>query len=258
MNNASKNYSPLLDRFHSDAPYIGLERIKLLIEKGHRKDTLSYLLFVILLPGAMYICLKIKSIIKSQKNINSFKNTVEQEPILIIFATLSYGLMWWHLFPIITSCWNLFYQHFSWQEFFVSLKNWNTLQALVLLPFNFFLSQLALRSFELTPTFEDRYQFLKLLAKARYQKPIAQTDAVNEMIRGKAEMMQNLINQTFIAMSASGELDPETADRVIKIVKNSYYEIIGDFDSEQKLNYGEAHLESPDLPILEEKQDEDW
>lgn len=157
MKNDSSSYSPLLDRFYSDAPYIGLEKIKLLIERGQRKNALSNLLYVVLIPGAVYICLCIKRIIRSQKNISSFSNTVQQEPILIFFATVVYGAMWWHLRPIIASCWNLFYQHYSWQEFFASVAQWNTLQALVLFIFNFFLAQLAISSFELTDTFKDRY-----------------------------------------------------------------------------------------------------
>lgn len=257
MKNDSSSYSPLLDRFYSDAPYIGLEKIKLLIERGQKKNALSNLLYVFLLPGAVYICLRIKRIIGSQKNISSFSNTVQQEPILIFFATIVYGAMWWHLLPIAVNCWNLFYQHYSMQEFFVSIAQRNTLQASFLFILNFFLAQLALSSFELTDTFKDRYQFLKLLAKAKYENPIIQTEAVNNLIRGKTEMMQNLINQTFTAMIASGELEPETARKVIEIVKNSYYEITGDYDSEQKLNIGEAHLEN-DFPALDEKKDEDW
>lgn len=257
MKNDSSSYSPLLDRFYSDAPYIGLEQIKLLIERGQKKNALSNLLYVFLLPGAVYICLRIKRIIGSQKNLSSFSDTVQQEPILIFFATIVYGAMWWHLRPIVVSCWNLFYQHYSMQEFFASVAQRNTLQAFLLFVLNFFLAQLALSSFELTNTFKDRYQFLKLLAKAQYENPVIQTEAVNNLIRGKTEMMQNLINQTFTAMIASGELDPETAKKVIEIVKNSYYEIIGEYDSEQKLNFGEAHLEN-DFPALDEKEDEDW
>ncbi|MEL6929083.1 MAG: hypothetical protein AAFO95_10640 [Cyanobacteria bacterium J06600_6] len=258
MNDNHSNYSPLIDRFHSDAPYIGLERIKLSIERGQEKNAISNFLYVFLLPGALCIYLNIKRIIKSQKNINSFRNTVHQEPILIFFATVVYGAMWWHFRLIAISFWSLFYQHYSWQEFFASLAQWNTLQALVLFGFNFFLSQLALSSFKLTPAFEDRYQFLKLLANARYEKPVVQTQAVNSLIRGKAEMMQNLINQTFTAMLAHGELDPETAKKVIDIVKNSYYEIVEDYGVDQKLNFGEAHLETEDFPALDDKKDENW
>ena len=75
MKNYSNSYSPLLDRFYSDAPYIGLEKIKLLIERGQRRNALSNLLYVVLIPGAVYICLSIKRIIRFQKNISSFSGT---------------------------------------------------------------------------------------------------------------------------------------------------------------------------------------
>ena len=254
MNKISRDFQPLLSQFRADDPHIGLEKIKFLVEEGQKTDIFHHLRFIVLLPGPLVISFGVRNIIRSQKNIDSFRNLFQQEPILIIFATIFYFTMWWHLLPILVSCWNLFSQIYSWQEFFISLFEWSTFQFIILFCLNFLISLLALKSFKLTPTFEDRYQSLKSLALARYQNPIERANVNNQIIRNAPQMMQNLIDQTFTAMLANGELDSETANKVINIMQHCYGEIMSNCNFEDSINIGEVYLENEDFRALKEKQ----
>ena len=64
------------------------------------------------------------------------------------------------------------------------------------------------------------------------------------MIRQASEMMQNLINQTFTAMLASGELDPNTAREVTKVMKKTYYDILSNSNSEFDIEVKDYKLDS--------------
>lgn len=258
MNKKYKKTNPLHTLFLSDSSAAGLEQVKLLLKEGQTEDFHHYLLFIILFPGALIISISVKTILKSQEDIESFKYLFREKQILIILATAAYIAMWRYLLPIMVICWNLFHQIYSWQEFFDSLFQWATFQFTIVFGLNFLFSFLALQSFKLTPAFEDRYQALKSYNREQYQRPIEELILINETIRKAPEMMQNLIDRTLTAMMANDELDPETIDKVIKMMQNSYYEIADIYSFDRQHSIVNAHLEPNDLPILEEKQDGNW
>lgn len=240
MNNSSREFLPLLNQFRSDNPYIALEKIKSLVE-GKEKENFVYDLFlIILLPRALILSWRIKSIIKSQKDLNSFSTLIEQDQLLIILSTLSYVLILWHFFPMI---WYFHFGHF--------------LKGLMFSIFHYFFSKLALQSFKLTPTFEHRYQALKSLAQARYQDPIERANVNNEIIRSAPEMMQNLINQSFTAMISSGDIDEQTARTVAQIMQATYREILGSFNNHLESEVDDDELPSREFPSLEKEEEED-
>ena len=222
----------LVNKFDRDELNIGLEKIKSLVEEAQKRNFHKRFLLTIVVPGALIISLRIRSITKSNKNLDGFDALIEQELLLILFALVGYVVMWLYLHPIVLSIWHLFFQNYSWGDFFGSLFRWNTLQALLVTSLNFWVSQIALESFKLTSTFEDRYKSLKSLAQTIYKNPIEKAKLENEIIRQASEMMQNLINQTFTAMLANGEFDPNTAAEVTKVMKKTYYDILGNSDPE--------------------------
>jgi hypothetical protein len=227
MDNSSKDFQPLLDQFRSDNPYIALEKIKSLVEEAEKPNFLYDLFLIILLPRALILSWRIKSIIKSRKDLDSFSVLIEQDQLLIILSTLSYVAMWWHFCPII---WHFYLGLF--------------LKGLMFSLLHYFFSKWALQSFKLTPTFEARYQALKSFAQARYQ-----------VISNAPEMMQNLINQSFTAMISSGALDEETARTVAKIMQNAYREVLGSFNDKLESEVDDDEFLSHEFLSLEKEED---
>jgi len=240
MENSSRYFQPLLNQFRFDKPYIALENIKHLVEEAEKQTFLHNLFLIILLPRALILNWRIKSIIKSQKDLNNFSVLIQKDQLLIILSTLSYVAMWWHFFPII---WHSWYLLFSWENFIFSVMQWSTLQGLIILLFHYPISQWALQSFKLTATFEDRYQALKSLDQARYQ-----------VISSAPEMMQNLINQSFTVMISSEALDEETARTVAKIMQSTYREILGSFNDDVESEVDDDEFLSREFLSLEKEE----
>lgn len=127
--------------------------------------------------------------------------------------------------PLAVSFWHLFHQP-NWEQFFSSLAQWQTIQAIVLILILLYFANLAIDSFEFTNTFHERKDLLKRLAREEHLKHIVALEVRNRMAETVPEIMRSLIDQTITAMVANGELNSASAEEITRTMKQVAREIM--------------------------------
>lgn len=225
MNGRKPNFKSLLDEFGAKDPYILLEKQEIQIDLAQKKDLPHRILFTFLLPGGLMVLMSIYKMARSQNQTGSFRNLIGRSELLIAIASVAYLTMWAYLRPVIVSFWDLFHQP-DWEQFFSSLAQWQTVQALVLILIQLYFASLAVDSFKLTDTFHKRKDLLKRLAEEEHLKHIVALAVRNRMAETVPEIMRSLIDQTITAMVANGELNSASAEEITRTMKQVAREIM--------------------------------
>ena len=225
MNGRKPNFKSLLDEFGAKDPYILLEKQEIQIDRAQKKDLPHRILFTFLLPGGLMVLMSIYRMARSQNHTGSFKPLVERSYLLIAIATVAYLTMLVYMRPLVLSFWDLFHQP-EWVQFFNSLAQWETVQAIVLILIQLYFANLAIDSFEFTDTFYSRRRLLQKQAEAEHLKHIVALEVRNRMAENVPEIMKSLIDQTITAMIASGELDSASAQKITCTLKTVAQEIM--------------------------------
>ena len=225
MNNSRLDFEPMLGEFGAKDPYIFLEKLELKLARTQKKDLPHRILFTFLLPGAFLLLISIYKMARSQNHTGSFKPLVERSYLLIAIATVAYLTMLVYMRPLVLSFWDLFHQP-EWVQFFNSLAQWETVQAIVLILIQLYFANLAIDSFEFTDTFYSRRRLLQKQAEAEHLKHIVALEVRNRMAESVPEIMKSLIDQTITAMIASGELDSASAQKITRTLKTVAQEIM--------------------------------
>ena len=225
MNSNRLDFKPMLGEFGTRDPYIFLEKLELSVARSQKKDLPHRILFTFLLPGAFFSLMTIYKMARSQNQTGSFKNLIERSYLLITIATVAYITMWAYMRPLVTSFWNLFHQP-NWEQFFSSLAQWETVQAVVLISIQLYFANLAINSFGFTETFGERKVLLKRLAREEHLKHIVVLEVINHMSKIMPEITKSLIDQTITVMVASGELNSASAKEITRTMKTVAREIM--------------------------------
>ncbi|MEO1673754.1 MAG: hypothetical protein AAFR77_23755, partial [Cyanobacteria bacterium J06631_2] len=120
---------------------------------------------------------------------------------------------------------NLFHQP-NWEQFFSSLAQWETVQAIVLISIQLYFANLAIESFGFTDTFYTRKRLLIRQAEAEHLKHVIAIEVRNRIVEAVPEIMKSLIDQTIAVMVASGELNSVSAQEITRTMKTVAREIM--------------------------------
>lgn len=239
---------PMLEDFNSKAAVVSLDRIDLLIKDCHTTDSPQLFLLTFLIPGPLVVSWRIRSIFQSHPEIGSFKDLIDEQPILMGIATFTYVLMWLYLLPIVVSLWNLFHQYYTFEEFFAALGKWHTFQAGFVTFAHFCFTTFALVTFRVTPTFTQRYQSLRQRDQAEIDRHTVIAETRNQMIAQIPQMMQNLIIQSINALIASGQLNENEAQKVTQTFTQMAKQILK-LESSNYLNNFQRNEEQNTIPL---------
>ena len=191
MNSNRLDFKPMLGEFGTKDPYIFLEKLELSVARSQKKDLPHRVLFIFLLPGAFFLLIKIYMMARSQNQTGNFKNLIERSYLLIAISTVAYLTMWAYMPPLVTSFWNLFHQP-NWEQFFSSLAQWETVQAIVLISIQLYFANLAIANSELQDSLIAQSQQLQQLQ----QQLTTLGDRTETLNRKQEEFAQTAIANT--------------------------------------------------------------
>ena len=235
MINNRSSFEETIYEFDPQAATVELEKIKSIVNEAKKHGFTHRFLTTFLLPAPLIVSLSLKSVLRSQPKLNVFASSIIQKHILIVIATVFYFVMWLYLLPIIVTFWQVFHQVYSWEEFFVEIFRWDTLQSLILVLIHSFFARAAMNGFRLTKTFYDRYDLLRELEREKHSRELTMLKASNQTIANAPKLVNTLIHQTINALVSSGKFSPENVKAVTETMKGISYQFLN----------GSTHIDYP-------------
>ena len=257
MNGNGLDFKPMLGEFGAKDPYVFLEKLEIKIERSQKNDLPHRILFTLLLPGALMVLMSIYNMARSQNQTGSFRDLVERSELLIGIATVAYFTMLAYLFPLTVILWDLFHQP-DWGQFFSSLAQWATVQAIVLVLIQLYFAGLAVDSFKFTDTYHSRRSLLKRQAEAEHLKYVVALEVRNRMAETVPEIMKSLIDQTITAMVASGELNSNSAEEITRTMKQVARDIMLNPSNLESFPSNTSEIQNTSLELCEKESYGDY
>lgn len=176
-----------------------LDLIPRLVEGCRNADILP----LIILPICLITALRIQSLTERNEIIKQFKGTVVWENGLVILATISYGIEFKYLFPIIVPFWDFFHQQIVLEELVESLWQFATLQAVVVVAIHLCICKLTCNSFLILESFQERYNNLKNIRGAFEVNTLTEITFKAELIKQLPTILLQVITTQTNAIISS-------------------------------------------------------
>lgn len=212
-----------------DAVAKQLDRISQIVEGC---QTAPHTLLLIFLPIPLITALRLQSLTNKNEAMKEFKGTVVWENWLVIVATISYGIDWNYLLPVLSPFWDFFHQNISLSELGENLWQFATIQAIVALVIHLVICELTCKSFRILGSFQERYDNLKNIRNAFEVNTLTEITLKAEFMKQLPGLLSQAIstqmNAVLSSLIVNGSLTSTQEEQLRQLLSRSVQLIAND------------------------------